>query len=53
MSQSQVWKKKIGGLTNKLMEQRQSWLSLSDTSRKAMVAATSGQQKAGLKRRDN
>jgi hypothetical protein len=52
MSQSQVWKKKIGGLTNKLTEQRQR-LSLSDTSRKAMVAATSGQQKAGLKRRDN
>ena len=53
MSQSQVWKKKIGGLTNKLTEQRQSWLNPSDTFRKAMVAATSGQQKAGLKRRDN
>jgi hypothetical protein len=50
MSQRQVWKKKMGGLTNKLTEQRQSWLNPSDTFRKAMVAATSGQQKVGLKR---
>ena len=53
MSQSQVWKKKIGGLTNKITEQRQSWLNPTDSSRKAMVAATSEQQKGGLKRREN
>jgi len=53
MSQRQVWKKKIGGLTNRITEQRQSWLNPTDSTRKAAVSAALGQQKAGMKRREN
>lgn len=53
MSPSQVWKKKLGGLTNELAEQRQSWLNPTDSTRRAIASAATGQQKAGLKRRDN
>ncbi len=54
-NQSQVWKKRAGGLDSQMTEQRQSWLNPTDTSRKALagVARSAGKQKAGLKRREN
>jgi hypothetical protein len=52
MRPNELWKKKSGGLTNKLTEQRSSWLSPADTSRKA-ASVSDGKRKAGLKRRGN
>ncbi len=53
MSPSELWKKRTGGLTNKLTEQRSSWLCPTDTSRKAAASVSDGKRKAGLKRRGN
>lgn len=51
MSQSQVWKKRSAGLANEYRIAARRWWNPKDADREMIAAASTGQKKAGMKRR--